>query len=176
MQHDSELIRLAGEGNRDAYGELAKRYERLALVVAIGILSDRHLAEDAVQEALVLAHRRLETLRDSSKFGPWLMQITRREAIRLAKRQKKSEALAGNQEPVEEKSPDAALNDHDHAISWISRLPAQERVVFSLHHLDGRAAREIAELTGRPIGTVTKQLSRAMKRLRYWAAREDSDR
>ena len=175
MQHDSELIRLAGEGNREAYGELAKRYERLALVVAIGILSDRHLAEDAVQEAFVSAYRRLDALRDSSKFGPWLMQITRREAIRLAKRHKKAESLACSQEPVEEKSPDATLNGHDHAISWINRLPAQERVVFSLHHLDGRAAREIAELTGRPIGTVTKQLSRAMHRLRCWAAREDSD-
>ncbi|NQT17160.1 MAG: sigma-70 family RNA polymerase sigma factor [Planctomycetes bacterium] len=175
MQHDSELIRLAGEGNREAYGELAKRYERLALVVSFGILSDRHLAEDAVQEALVSAYRRLDSLRDSSKFGLWLMQITRREAIRLAKRHKRFHSLAGSQEPVDEKRPDAALNGHDHAISWINRLPAQERVVFSLHHLDGRAAREIAELTGRPIGTVTKQLSRAMQRLRCWAAKEDSD-
>ena len=176
MQNDSELIRLAGNGNREAYGELAKRYERLALVVAIGILRDRHLAEDAVQEALVSAYRRLESLRDSSKFGPWLMQVTRREAIRLAKRQKKTESLAGSQELVEKKTPDRSLNGHDHAIRWINRLPVQERVVFSLHHLDGRAAREIAELTGRPIGTVTKQLSRAMQRLRCWATREDSDR
>ncbi len=175
MQRDSELIRLAGEGNREAYGELAKRYERLALVVAIGILSDRHLAEDAVQEALVAAYRRLDSLRDSSKFGPWLMQITRREAIRLAKRHERAQSLDGTQEPVDEKRPDAALNGHDRAIIWINRLPAQERVVFSLHHLDGQAAREIAELTGRPIGTVTKQLSRAMQRLRCWAAKEDSD-
>ena len=175
MQHDSELIQLAGEGNREAYGELATRYERLALVVAIGILSDRHLAEDAVQEALVSAYRRLGSLRDSSKFGPWLIQITRREAIRLAKRQKKDESLDGSQEPVDEKFPDATVNGRAHAISWINRLPTQERVVFSLHHLDGRAAREIAELTGRPIGTVTKQLSRAMQRLRGWAAGEESE-
>ncbi len=175
MQHDSELIRLASEGHREAYGELAKRYERLALVVAIGILSDCHLAEDAVQEAFISAYRRLDSLRDRSKFGPWLTQITRREAIRLARRQKNSESVIGSQGPVDEQSPDAALNGHEMAISWINRLPAKERVVFSLYHLDGRAAREIAELTGRPIGTVTKQLSRAMKRLRRWAASEDSD-
>ena len=176
MQHDSELIRLADEGNREAYGELAKRYERLALVATIGIIRDRHLAEDAVQEALVSAYRRLDSLRDRSKFGAWLTQITRREAIRVAKRHRKAESLAGSQEPVEKRSPDASLNSHDHAIRWINRLPAQERVVFSLHHLDGRTAREIADLTGRPIGTVTKQLSRAMQRLRCWAAREGSDR
>ncbi len=176
MQHDSELIRLVGKGNQEAYGELAKRYERLALVVAIGILSDRHLAEDAVQEALVSAYRRLDSLRDRSKYGPWLMQITRREAIRLAKRRKKGESLVGSLLPDQEKSQGAALNGHDYAISWINRLPAQERIVFALHHLDGRVAREIAELTGRPIGTVTKQLSRAMQRLRCWAAREDSGR
>jgi RNA polymerase sigma-70 factor (ECF subfamily) len=176
VQQDSELVRLAGEGRRDAYGELARRYERLALVVAIGILNDRHLAEDVVQDALVSAYRRLDSLRDGSKFGPWLMQIARREAFRLAKRRKKAESLAGGQELFEERSSNEALNGHDRAIRWINRLPPQERVVFSLHHLDGRAAREIAELTGRPIGTVTKQLSRAMQRLRCWAAREASER
>lgn len=124
MQLDSELIRLASEGQREAYGELAKRYERLAWVVAIGILSDRHLAEDAVQEAFVSAYRRLDSLRDGTKFGAWLTQITRREAIRLARRQKDSESVIGRREPVDEQSPDAALNGHEMAISWINRLPA----------------------------------------------------
>jgi RNA polymerase sigma factor (sigma-70 family) len=83
--------------------------------------------------------------------------------------------LSNSHEPVEELGPDAALNGHEQAIRWINRLPAQEQIVFSMFHLDGRAAREIAELTGRPIGTVTKQLSRAMQRLRGWAG-EDSER
>jgi hypothetical protein len=48
VQHDSELIRLACNGDREAYGHLATRYERLALVVALGILGDRHLVETAV--------------------------------------------------------------------------------------------------------------------------------
>lgn len=176
MQHDSELIRLACNGDREAYGRLATRYERLVLVVALGILGDRHSAEDAVQEALVAAYRRLASLRDKTKFGPWLTQITRREALRLAKRKKKTEPLAEEQEPLEESRPDANLNGHDQAITLINRLPVQERAVVTLHYLDGRPAREIAELTGRPIGTVTKQLSRAMRRLRGWAAKEDSDR
>ena len=172
MQLDSELIRQASEGNHEAYGLLAGRYERLALLVAIGVLSDRHLAEDAVQEALVSAYRQLNALRDHSKFGAWLVKITRREAIRLGKKKQKTDVLSNNDEPVEEIGPDAALNGHEQAIRWINQLPAPERTVFSMFHLDGRAAREIAELTGRPIGTVTKQLSRAMQRLRSWAGEE----
>ena len=50
----------------------------------------------------------------------------------------------------------------------IGRLPEQECVVVSLRHLDEMAVAEIARVTGRPVGTVTKQLSRAYARMRGW--------
>jgi RNA polymerase sigma-70 factor (ECF subfamily) len=46
------------------------------------------------------------------------------------------------------------------------RLPDHERDVVTLHHLDGHSVQAVADLTGRPLGTVTKQLSRAYERLR----------
>jgi hypothetical protein len=80
-----------------------------------------------------------------------------------------------------------SLGDRDalaHRVVWVTlstRRPNHEKLCpFSRrdtsggvrHHLDGQQANEIAAATGRPLGTVTKQLSRAMSRLRRWAAEE----
>ncbi len=56
-------------------------------------------------------------------------------------------------------------------IALINRLPEGERLVVTLHHLEGHPVNAIAEITGRPVGTVTKQLSRALQRLHGWARR-----
>ncbi|KPJ57820.1 MAG: hypothetical protein AMS16_00675 [Planctomycetes bacterium DG_58] len=48
----------------------------------------------------------------------------------------------------------------------VMRLPEHERTVTMLHHFDGHSVQAVADMTGRPLGTVTKQLSRAYERLR----------
>ncbi len=50
----------------------------------------------------------------------------------------------------------------------VMRLPKHERVVIMLRYLDGHSVKTISEMTGRPIGTVTMQLSRAHVRLHEW--------
>ena len=56
--------------------------------------------------------------------------------------------------------------DHDVLLRLVSRLPDRERVLVGLRYFDGHSMAEIAEIAGRPVGTVTKQLSRAIARLR----------
>ena len=53
-----------------------------------------------------------------------------------------------------------------HLLAAVAGLPEHERVVVVLHYVEGHSAQTIAEMTGRPLGTVTKQLSRAVGRLR----------
>ena len=77
MLEDSELVHRVRQGDKDAYGQLAARYERLVRIVALRVLKDHHLAEDVAQESLVVGYRRLHWLRDGAKFGPWLARITR---------------------------------------------------------------------------------------------------
>ena len=51
-------------------------------------------------------------------------------------------------------------------LAAVARLPEHERIVIVLRYVDGRSVAEVAAALGRPIGTVTKQLSRAIERLK----------
>jgi len=173
VEPDSVLVDRVKQGDADAYEELVSRYERLARVVALRIVGDHHGAEDVVQDALVLAYRRLGSLRDGSKFGPWLMRIAKREAVRAARRRPATTSIESTGEPVEPARMEPLGDGQARLVELVNRLPMHERLVFTLFHLDGRPAGEIAAMTGRPVGTVTKQLSRAMKRLRRWAHKQE---
>jgi RNA polymerase sigma-70 factor (ECF subfamily) len=70
--------------------------------------------------------------------------------------------------PPADRGTSADATDAAAVIALIGRLPEQEAVVVALRHLDDRPVAEISEITGRPAGTVTKQLSRAYARMRAW--------
>ena len=65
-------------------------------------------------------------------------------------------------------APDADGTVSADLAAMIARLPRQECVVVTLKHLNELPIAEIARITGRPVGTVTKQLSRAYTRMRPW--------
>lgn len=88
IRSDSELVAQVQGGNHGAYGELVKRYERSVLAVALDVFGNRHDAEDAAQDAFVVAFHKLPGLRGRSKYGHWLLKITRRQALRCAKRRR----------------------------------------------------------------------------------------
>jgi RNA polymerase sigma-70 factor (ECF subfamily) len=166
VRSNAEIIDAVLGGDAASYSELTRRYQRLVLATAWQILGDYHAAEDATQEAFVAAYQNLGRLRDRSLFGAWVIRIARREAVRSAKRRR----AAGQSEVM----PDPPIGDDStrlqedlqHLLAAVARLPEHERAVVILHYVDGHSGRTIAEMTGRPLGTVTKQLSRAVGRLR----------
>lgn len=107
------------------------------------------------------------------KFGPWFLRIARRQALwHRRRRQTHNRHLAPLlADPTERPATSADLPDDLSAL--IARLPEQECVVISLRHLDDLPVAEIARITGRPVGTVTKQLSRAYARMRPWLDERD---
>lgn len=175
MATDTELVARVRRGDIEAFGELAERHERSLLAAVLVNVHDVQAAEDLVQEALLLAFRRLGTLRDENKFGPWLMQIARRQVV---------DAIRSRRVPtagrMDDPEPEVAQNDnsqiwieHEHLLGLVSRLPDHERVLIGQRYFDGHSVAEIAAITSRPIGTVTKQLSRAIARLRSWWDKEN---
>ena len=82
MRGNSELVNAAREGDRTAYEELVRRYSQVVLSTAWHLLGDYHAAEDVAQEAFLAAHQKLDTLRNRSLFGPWVIKITQRLARR----------------------------------------------------------------------------------------------
>jgi RNA polymerase sigma-70 factor (ECF subfamily) len=168
MQTDAELIDAVRGGDQTAYAELVRRYERAAWSRAWSVLRDYHAAQDATQNAFVEAFQQLRQLRSPEHFGAWLMQITQRQALRIARRAGRTTRLE-NEVEVEVEAVDASnlrADEWEELVAAVGGLPDQERVVVALRYLEGHCVAEIARLTGRPVGTVTKQLSRAVERLK----------
>jgi len=172
---DAELVASVRRGDVEAFGRLIERYERSVLAAALAELRDMHLAEDVSQETLLLAFRRLDTLRDEAKFGPWLMQIARRKVVDTARARRApvSVPLDDSQHESPGVPGDQSWIENEHLLSLVARLPEHERVLVGLRYFDGHSMAQIAEITARPIGTVTKQLSRATRRLRSWWDKEN---
>ena len=70
MPSTDELVRAAQAGDTRAFAELVRQYERAAIITAHAILGDFHAAQDAAQDAFILAYRKLSQVRDAASFGP----------------------------------------------------------------------------------------------------------
>ncbi|HUT29635.1 MAG TPA: sigma-70 family RNA polymerase sigma factor [Sedimentisphaerales bacterium] len=166
MQTDADVVRAVLNGQRQAFAVLVKRYERSVRAVAMNVLRDHESVQDTAQEAFIKAYENLPGLRRPHAFGPWLMRITHRCALSRASRQPRETAL----EPTDA----AAVRDADgrldeekqNLLAAVLKLPEGERQVVMLRYFCGHSVREVAEMLSRSVGTVTKQLSRAHKRLR----------
>jgi len=167
VRSNAELVGAVLEGDRASFAELVRRYQRMVVATAWQALGDHHAAEDAAQEAFVAAYRKLGSLQDPSRFGPWVLQIVRRTALRIAGRRRlRTEPLESAGDPPGPADADPLDEDLQRLLEAVKRLPDHERVVVMLRYLDGHSVAAIAEMTGRPLGTVTKQLSRAVARLK----------
>lgn len=164
-----EIVDKAKQGDLPAYGTLVERYERAVFATVFSIVGDRHAAEDVTQDVFILGFQKLKLLRDPTRFPHWLLKVARREAVRAAKRQRRRRVLpiTGTADPPDADSNSRLLEeDKEHLLRHVQRLPMHERLTILLRFFDGHSVREISEMTGRPVGTVTKRLSRAIERLR----------
>lgn len=168
---DEEIIQAVLNGDRHEYAELVRRYEKTVHAVAFQILEDFHSAEDITQDAFVTAYEKLVTLRNRSVFGAWIVKIARRQAIRWSRRNPKPHALDESMETTQGRLNGQLTDEAKQLLKCVSRLPKHERRAVMMKHFDGHTAASIARITGHPVGTITKRLSRAYTRLRKWLER-----
>jgi RNA polymerase sigma-70 factor, ECF subfamily len=171
MQSTAALVRSAIAGERSAFAELVRLYERSAIVTAQAVLGDYHAAQDAAQDGFVMAYQKLGQLRDIEAFGPWLLAIVRRRATEIGA---KPRVVAPPDGEFHKPAKPGWITQFEEVSQHIDRLPEHERLVVMLRYLDGHSVAAIAEMTGKPLGTVTKQLSRAIERLKSWLSEVQS--
>jgi len=160
---DQDLVAAALGAGSEAYAILVERYAVSVTSVAMHIVRDHHLAEDVAQEAFVLGYQKLRSLRVPSLFGRWILKIARHLAIRSLRSVREDVSL--------DNAADLAIAepshmDTDHVLTELMRLPEREQRLLMLRYFNGHSVEEIARITGRPVGTVTKQMSRGYARLR----------
>ena len=150
----------------DLFEPLVLRYEASIKAICFNVLDDAHLAADATQDAFVKAYAKLATLRNPNVFGPWLMRIAKRRALDMLKQQQIRTSLTPDCPPTGEEQ-DYELDDRKaRLLNALMDLPEHERQVLMLRYFEALPVRKVAIVSGRSLGTITKQLSRAHRRLK----------
>jgi len=165
---DRDLVERARSGDQEAFADLVHQISDQLFGVARRILRDPGLAEDALQNALVLAWRRLPKLRDPDRFEAWIRRILVHACYDEARRAKPWRAQVRTIPMVDPAEPDGsgAFADRDELERAFRRLSVEQRAVFVLHHFVGLPLVEIAELLGIPAGTARSRLHYAIAALR----------
>jgi len=167
---DAELVARVRKGDSKALGELVAKYQRAAYSVALGVTGRHQDAEDAAQEAFLVALDRIDDCRDPRRFAGWLLTIVRNRSRNLIRRESlragdriPASAQAANSSPARFAERAALREDLEAAFKF---LPDVQREIVLLHDLEGWKHGEIAERLGIPSGTVRSHLHFARKTLR----------
>jgi RNA polymerase sigma-70 factor (ECF subfamily) len=161
------LVDQAKQGDEEAFDALARLVGDRCMAIAVRILRDSHLAEDAVQSALVVAWRELRTLRDPDRFEPWLHRILTNECYAEARRRTRWTATI-TVLPVEphESGDIMTIHDRDQLERAFRRLTLEQRAVLIFHRYVGLSLPEVADRLGIPLGTVKSRVHHATAALR----------
>jgi RNA polymerase sigma-70 factor (ECF subfamily) len=165
---DRDLVEAAAKGNRAAYVDLiAARADHL-FAIAQRILRDVDRAEDALQDALVIAWRDLRGLRDPDRFDAWLRRLIVNVCIVQATRERRRVVNLRILPAEGPAAPDELLTvEHrDQLERGFRRLPPEQRAILTLHHFVGYSPSEIAETLGIPPGTARSRLHHAHRAMR----------
>jgi RNA polymerase sigma factor (sigma-70 family) len=174
---DIELVRKLGEADGAALSQLYQRFGRPCYSLARRICADEGLAEDVVQEVFLTLWRdptRFDPSRGS--FATWLLTLIHHKAVDAVRRESTiRRRMVAAPEAGEDWSPNPVPGADQAAMARVAagqvraalhRLPAEQRQALALAYFGGHTQREIAVLTGVPLGTVKSRMFTAVQRLR----------
>ncbi len=170
LQSDERLVDLASAGVETAFEELVRRYRGALLRSCRRLLPDDQ-AEDAVQQALLDAHRALTRNGSPDRFRPWLNRIAVNSALKQLHENGEtvplSEEINGVEGPEQVHERRESLRRAVHAIQG---LPAHQRQALVLRELEGRSHADIAREMGLSGGAVRQLIYRARNSVRSAAS------
>jgi RNA polymerase sigma factor (sigma-70 family) len=169
---DEALVALAARSEQTALAELYDRYSRPAYGLALRILRDEALAEDAVQEAFLTLWRTASRyVPERGKASTWILTLVHRRAVDLVRREerRRSDILDEAAEPVGSAGADeeAWLRlQRERVQGALGQLPDQQREALELAYYGGFTQSELAERLGQPLGTIKSRMFLGLARLR----------
>jgi RNA polymerase sigma-70 factor, ECF subfamily len=173
---ESELIRKAKRGDREAFGVLVERYHRRVVGVALAVVHHPEDALELAQETFVRAYENLATFESRSSFSTWLYRIAANLAIDLRRREGRHTFVRGEEAESEIERLPSSSGDSFAELSRgelnrrlraaLDELTPEHRAVILLREVEGLSYDEISDILQCPRGTVMSRLHYARNRLR----------
>ena len=173
---DEGLVIRAQGGDRDAFEQIVNVSFDRCHGVAMRLLRDSQLAEDAVQQAMVNVWRDLPRLRDPARYDAWSYKLLLRACYAEYKRAPRWMPAIEEGSPTEPRNGGdyGLVLDRDQLERGFRRLSMDHRAVVVLHHYCDLPVDEVGRILGIPSGTVKSRLHRALAEMR--AALEADER
>ena len=177
---DETLVALVARGDEDALAALYDRFSRVAYGLALRVVRDRSLAEDAVQDAFLAVWRTADRfLVERAKPSTWLLMLVHRRAVDLVRREEHRRTDPLETPPAEsgnETDLEAELRGRRRIVqAALRQLPDDQRQALELAYYGGLTQSELAERLGQPLGTIKSRMFTGLRRLRDLLADEGLD-
>ncbi|MBN1817289.1 MAG: sigma-70 family RNA polymerase sigma factor [Sedimentisphaerales bacterium] len=166
---DEQLIHATLNGDIESFGTLARRYYSAMVAIAYSRLNDRHLAEDAAQEALSRALVNLVMLRRKERFAFWLGRITRNAADDIARR--KNIAVDPNEIAAFSQENKDQSEIQENVQQAIRQLNPVYRELVTLRYFDSCSYEEIGAVLGLTPAAINGKLTRAKRKIAEYMKR-----
>ncbi|TQR97049.1 RNA polymerase sigma factor [Paenibacillus ottowii] len=172
MDNEQLWMQQCRDGDKDAFYQLVKPYLDRVYSTSVAILHSTHLAEDAVQNAMIEAYRAIMNGKEIRSFGSWFKQIAAMRAMDLARLRSKQTKRTGhldNTELIDSKDLpiDAVMKKESghRLLSQVMSLDTRHRSVIVLYYYQEMSVEEISEVLGVKEGTVKSRLHTARMKL-----------
>ncbi|MBK8494225.1 MAG: RNA polymerase sigma factor [Chitinophagaceae bacterium] len=175
-----ELITQLKLGDESAFTKLVDEYQDMVYNTALGIVQQADDADDITQEVFIQVYQSISSFKGDSKFSTWLYRIAVSKALDHEKKKKRKkrfgfvQSLFGGDgeeqvHPVEFDHPGIQAEKKESAAALfraLKQIPDNQRIVFTLHKLEGQGNREIAAIMNTSLQAVESLMSRAKASLK----------
>lgn len=167
IEIDEAIIRRAQQGDRRAFQTLYQAFATPAYNLARRMTRSESMAEEVLQEGMLLVYRRLEQFRFESPFWGWVRMIFVNTTLSLLRSNSRRDKVISLHEVLEgeSRSRDTVPMDLEKALA---KLSDKRRSVMWLYAVEGYTHQEIAEMLATTVSDSKIQLFRAREQLRTW--------
>jgi RNA polymerase sigma-70 factor (ECF subfamily) len=175
---DEALVALVARADEDALAELYDRFGRIAYGIALRIVRDPALAEDAVQDGFLAVWRSAgRFVAERAKASPWIHTLIHRRSVDLVRREQPRRAEPLDAAPVdsgEDTEQEAWLRLRRARVQEaLKRLPDKQREALELAYYGGFTQSELADRLGEPLGTIKSRMFSGLASLRELLAEDE---
>lgn len=166
------LLARVAKRDRDALSELYTRFQRPLFSYLFHLLGQKELAEDVLQEVIVIVWQKAHTFRKKGQAARWLFGIAHHQAFKALRRTANvtfTDLDAAMELSDETLNPEADLlrrATHEELVRALACLTPEHREVLELVFFQNFACKEVAAIAGIPVGTVKSRLSYARRALK----------